>query len=102
MYLLNIMNNIFIKQNCKLTSEQLLSVIPEIHHDKPQEHLAQTKVEWRWRIFKLNNKTYVEISHKKHDDVRLYLEPNECKWVERNIPTSFDKYLEKEVYAYVD
>jgi hypothetical protein len=96
------MNNIFIKQNRKLTSEQLLSVVPEDNYKTSQEHLAKTKVEWRWRVFKFNNKTYVEISHKKYGENRLYLVPNECKWAERDIPASFDKYLEKVVYAYVD
>lgn len=90
------------KQNRKLTLEQLLSVVPKDNYSAPQEHLAKTKVEWRWRVFKLNNKTYVEISHKKQNNNRLYLVPEECKWAERDVPSSFDKYVKKEVYAYVD
>jgi hypothetical protein len=96
------MNNIFLKQNSKLTSEQLLSVVPKDNYNKPQEHLAKNKVEWRWRVFKISEKTYVEISHKSQNNNRLYFDPNGCKWVERNIPANFDTYLEKEVYAYVD
>ena len=94
--------NVFIKQkpNYKVSVESVLESIPKNNYSKPQEELASTQIEWRWRIIKIDNQTYVEISQKETDKDRLYIN-NECKWVQRNISDEFDKYVDKTIYAYL-
>jgi hypothetical protein len=94
--------NVFIKQklNYKVSVESILGSIPGDNYDKPQDHLALLKIEWRWRIIKIDNHTYVEISQKDTNKNRLYIN-NECKWVQRNISDEFDKYVDKTIYAYL-
>ena len=94
--------NVFIKQkpNYKVSVESVLESIPKDNYDEPQDHLALTQIEWRWRIIKITNQTYVEISQKETNKDRLYIN-NECKWVQRNISNEFDKYVDKTIYAYL-
>lgn len=95
--------NVFIKHkpNYKVSIESILESIPKDNYSEPQEELSKVKIEWRWRIIKINDQTYVEISQKEYNKDRLYIN-NECKWVQRNISDEFDKYVNKTIYAYLN
>jgi len=94
--------NIFIKSQkqskflCDLEQN-----IPSVNFNEPQENLAKVKTEWRWRYITIDNNTYIEISKKKYEKNRLYIN-NESEWVQRNIPQEYDKYVTKITYAYLD
>jgi hypothetical protein len=78
--------------------ENILDLIPKNHYKKPIEELRNNKTEWRWRIYKIGNKQYLETSQLKNNE-RLYA-TEEYKWVIRNIDLQYDKYIVDEFYYY--
>jgi hypothetical protein len=43
---------------------------------------------------------FIEVSQKTYNKERLYIN-NECKWVNREVPSDYDKFVTKVVYAYM-
>lgn len=87
------------KQKYKFTKDALTESIPVNAQSSPDDNLAKNNVEWRWRFIKINNKEFVEISHKKPNSARLYINKF-GDWVERKIDPEFDKYVAKQFYSY--
>lgn len=104
-------NSIFISQaevkkdndiSGKLSMTNILDSIPKGHTETRQKDWRKKKQnEWRWRFLKLPDRdTMVEISRLKYNkDIRLYLN-NKGKWVERDISSVYDIFVEKEYFYY--
>ena len=111
------MNNIFLKkaeqqqpkpnssdaENIKVSKVEILKSIPTGAIKTEQKELKETHTEWRWRIFKFPNKKneVVEISFKKPDEKRMYINRT-GEWVHREINQEFDKFVIDEYYVYSD
>jgi len=87
------------KQKYKFTKDALTASIPVNCLEKENIELSKNSVEWRWRMMKIDNKEFVEISHKKPNSARLYINKF-SDWVERDIDPEFDKYVFKTYYSY--
>ena len=95
--------NIFRTINNKtktLFKEDILNTLPDIVYNSTQDKFKD-KIEWRWRLYNINSNEFIEISKKTEIGERIYIN-NDSKWVNRNIPSKYDKYIEKEFYAYFD
>ena len=96
------MNNIFAKEEQqvpKLTLTSIIDSIPVPNYPVGQfEWEKNHATEWRWRILNIEGKEKVEISYLKNNKRIYYTKYGE--WVERNISPVYDKYVEKEYYAY--
>lgn len=89
--------------NIVLSRVEVAKMIPAESVKLQNTELAQTKTEWRWRIFKFPDKEreIVEISYKSPDQKRLYIN-NKGNWVNREVGTEFDIYVTSEYYHYTD
>jgi hypothetical protein len=95
--------NIFRTINNKtktLFKEDILNTLPDIVYNSKQDKFKD-KIEWRWRLYNINSREFIEISKKTETGERIYIN-NDSKWVNRNIPNKFNKYIEKDFYAYFD
>lgn len=101
-------SDIFVKQSeikqtqdTVLLKDEILESIPKNYLKNPDSKLACAMIEWRWRFFKLPNKTneVVEISYKCPSENRKYIN-NKGSWVERNVDNSFDKFVTAAFYCY--
>lgn len=97
-------DDIFLKHKTRynITSKDILSKAPEDSFTERQEDLAKTKVEWRWRVLNINDKTYVEVSKRSPDGERLYFNPSNLKLVKRNVSKRYDEFVKRSLYAYVN
>tara|TARA_B100001989_G_C24411585_1_gene399325 strand:- start:418 stop:708 length:291 start_codon:yes stop_codon:yes gene_type:complete len=93
------MSDIFYKKKKIIKKDEILNNIPIIHFNEPQENI-EGKQEWRWRIYTINSEEYIEIS-KMDNKIRYYLDP-EGSWVNREISNYYDKFIKREIYAYLD
>lgn len=100
--------NIFIKRSSLPPAEHKVSLdaisesIPTVNvHEQPQYHLRKNKTEWRWRVFKLDDRKFIEISTLKPNNPRRFVDKY-GKWVDYQMDPEFDKYVDKEVYYYAD
>ena len=93
------MSDIFYKKKKIIKKDEILNNIPIIHFNEPQENI-EGKQEWRWRIYTINSEEYIEIS-KMDNKIRYYLDP-EGEWVNREISNYYDKFIKREIYAYLD
>lgn len=93
------MSDIFYKKKKIIKKDEILNNIPIIHFNEPQENI-EGKQEWRWRIYIINSEEYIEIS-KMDNKIRYYLDP-EGDWVNREISNYYDKFIKREIYAYLD
>ncbi len=100
--------SIFITQNSeevenlsgKLTRTCILDTIPKTATNEPIEDWEKTNnTEWRWRFLEYNNKMIVEISYRNKNKNRMYCNKY-GKWVERDVPKDYDKFVVKEFYYY--
>lgn len=93
------------KASKKFSFEQLNNIIPKNTYDHPQENMRSDKnnlTEWRMRKYQINNIIYYEFSFiqpNEKNNKRLYLN-NECQYVEKEIDSSYDKYVIEEKYWY--
>lgn len=100
-------SSIFIKKNeikkdeQKLKKEDIEKMIPSSYVEKENLELRKSMIEWRWRVFEINNKTYTEISKMEPNKKRIYLNKYE-KWVELEDNTLYDKYIIKQYFCYAD
>lgn len=101
------MSNIFIKlsdmpkQKFKFDKENLKNSIPINALDKPNNDMNKTYIEWRWRIFDINGKEYVEISYKKPNDKRMFINKY-SEWTDKTPDEDFDCYITKQYYSYTE
>ena len=93
------MSDIFYKKKKIIKKDEILNNIPIIHFNEPQENI-EGKQEWRWRIYTINSEEYIEIS-KMDNKIRYYLDP-EGSQVNREISNYYDKFIKREIYAYLD
>lgn len=93
------MSDIFYKKKKIIKKDEILNNIPIIHFNEPQDNI-EGKQEWRWRIYTINSEEYIEIS-KIDNKIRYYLDP-EGEWVNREISNYYDKFIKREIYAYLD
>lgn len=102
---MNIINSdIFIKQSekykeHKLKKEDILKMIPSSYVEKENLELKKYMIEWRWRIFLINNKTFTEISKVEPNKNRVFLNKYN-KWIEYNDNNLYDKFIIKQFYCY--
>lgn len=103
-------NSVFMKKeqkDFKVDYASVLKTIPKRSYTEPQLD-KNNKVEMRWRFLYIpsnastnNMKRHVEISRKKPDSNREYLN-KKMKWVEANIDPIFDRFVVKQYYYYSD
>lgn len=84
-----------------LPKNEILSSIPKDAKDQEDKNLAMTKIELRWRIFKIPNieNEIIEISQKPPNEERLYMS-QKSKWRKYNDNGKYDKYIIKQYYHY--
>ncbi len=105
------LNNIFISQNestnndisGKLTYTSIFESIPENKLETPIKNWNNKyKTEWRWRFLRIiyqNIERYVvEISY-TNNNKRLYFN-RFGEWVEREVNSFYDQFVEKTYYVY--
>lgn len=98
-------SSIFIKQSelkkkeQKLKKEDLKKLIPTTCLENEDIELKKTMVEWRWRIFKINDKTFTEISMIEPNKKRVYLNKYK-KWTDGDINPLYDQFVIKKYYYY--
>ena len=76
-----------------------MEFIPKNCDKTPNKELQDKTTEWRWLIYEINKKKYIEISMKKPNEERLYITKNN-QFVKRNIDESFNKYIIDKYYYY--
>ena len=81
--------------------KKILSSIPKSAIETEDKDLALSKMEMRWRIFKIPEiqNEIVEMSYKKPDEDRMYMSQGE-KWVKYNDDGKYDQYIVKTYYYY--
>jgi hypothetical protein len=89
------------KERIILPKNKILESIPKDAKDKEDKNLALSKVELRWRIFKLPHieNEIIEISQKPPGSERLYM-GQKSKWKKHNDDGKYDKYIIKQFYFY--
>jgi hypothetical protein len=88
------------KQN-PLSKKDIMDSIPPNALSKCDLKLAESKTEWRWRIFKFPNKKneIVEISYKKPFEDRMYINKS-GDWITSQVDDFYDKFVTNEFYSY--
>lgn len=82
---------------CCVNVRNVYKTIPKDSFKEPHDN--KTKTEWRWRFLQFGPSIKVEISKKKPNEDRLYLN-GKNEWVKRDIDLRFDKYVTKSYYYY--
>jgi len=98
--------DIFMKQEIKqnpLSKKDIMDSIPKDALTECNLKLALCKTEWRWRIFKFPDKKneIVEISYKKPNEDRLYINKT-GDWTKATVDEFYDKFVTKQFYSYSD
>lgn len=86
-----------------LVKNDVIQSIPQNHFKEQNIDLAEIHTEWRWRIFNFPHKKndVIEISFKKPNEKRIYIN-NKGDWVERDIGPEIDEFVIDEFYVYSD
>jgi hypothetical protein len=84
-----------------LTEQGIINSIPSGSCDYPDPILRITKIEWRWRFFNINGRKMVEISKKKKDEPRIYVD-QKGMWIRSDIGSDWDQFVVREQYYYAD
>lgn len=104
--------NIFIKKDDvekyeKLTLDaidykEIISTIPEDSTSEPNpEFLKMGRREWRWRVLEFDeNDKKMEISYYDPTNKKRYYLNKTGKWIEKDIPDTYDKLVTKVNYYY--
>jgi hypothetical protein len=95
----NIKNNKSISEDYKIEKKNILKSIPNNSYNTEQLQLKKTMREYRWKIYKINNKEFIEISYIDPNMKRIYVNKNK-EWVEHNEITTYEQYLIKQYYHY--
>jgi hypothetical protein len=79
--------------------DKIIKTIPPHYYNYKNEELHKNNIEWRWRFIKINNDIFVEISYKKPNNKRLFINKS-GKWTEKYIDAYYDQFVKKEIYYY--
>lgn len=96
-------DSIFVKlpnNRKKISRVEILKSIPKNALNYPNDELKKTNIEWRWRIYNIDDKEYIEISYTKDGD-KLFLNYNNkwIKYIEDKLK-SYENMIVKEYYYY--
>jgi hypothetical protein len=83
----------------RLKNEDIYKLIPKGASDKENIELAKTNEEWRWRFFNINGRKMVEMSRKKPNSNRIYINQN-GELYDYKMSNEWDKYVTKIIYYY--
>ena len=79
---------------------KLKKIIPTGSVNKINTDLQNKYTEWRWRLFNINDKYYLEISFKLIDsNTRIYI-TSKNTWEKRTISDEYNKFIIGEYYYY--
>jgi hypothetical protein len=101
------MNNIFVKltdkprQKFKFDNENLKNSIPINALDKSDLNMSKTYIEWRWRIFNIKQKEYVEISYQIPNGKRIFINKY-SEWTDKTPDNDFDNFVIKQYFSYTE
>jgi hypothetical protein len=88
------------KETIKYSKSEIMKSIPDNSLKNTNEELSKTKIEWRWRFFKIPNKNdIIEISFKKPNENRKFINKN-GDWIDFNIDDIFDQFVIDSFYHY--
>jgi hypothetical protein len=114
----NIINDIFTKRDdlndnseenlenednkISFDKNEICASIPDDALMEPSEQLLKNNIELRWRYFKFPDKEnlIVEISFKKPNEERMYMN-NKGTWVLYDDDKEFDTFITKSYYKYM-
>jgi hypothetical protein len=85
-----------------LNKLEVVNTIPKNCLKQKNLELAKTKIEWRWRIFKIpehSTNELVEITKKTPNEERLYINKY-GDWINYKMDDNFNKYVVNEYYVY--
>jgi len=97
--------NIFIKQSelhkneNKINTKDIPNMIPNGSIKNKDFNKRENMIEFRWRLFDIKGKTFIEISKKYPGKARVYFNKY-GKWVERNIEKYYSNYCVEKYYYY--
>jgi len=105
-------SNVVVSEDCEdqmirteqyivLQYEEILRTIPSNAQRQPDKELQKTHTEWRWRFFDLKGRKLIEISQKKPNHERMYVDTS-GNWVAYNLRGNWDQFLEKSIYVYIE
>ena len=87
----------------KITYTNILNIIPDGSMKQQLNNWEKKfKTEWRWRFLKFDNRSVVEISFIKNDNIKRVYFNRYGKWVEREIDPLFDKFVDEVYYYYTN
>jgi hypothetical protein len=84
-----------------LALNDILATIPGEAESHPDPKLQKTHTEWRWRFFDLKGRKLIEISQKKPNSNRLYVD-NTGKWINFELRGNWDQFLVDTKYCYIE
>lgn len=90
-----------IQQRTILSIDNLKKIIPQGVKNSPDNELIKTSIEWRWRYFDIDGRKMVEISQKKPNEKRRYID-NTGQMIYYDLDEKWEKYLIGSNYYYVD
>jgi hypothetical protein len=90
------------QNNKVLNLADILNVIPADHSKEPNNELQKTHIEHRWRFFNINGRKIIEISKKKPNEQRLYVDNTNGEWITHNeLDIEWNNFLVDVKYCYV-
>jgi hypothetical protein len=87
------------KPKLVLYNEHIIKSIPSEHHKQPQHNLAKFMTEWRWRMYKINQRTFTEISKKEPINNRIFID-NTGSWIQFELDPQFEQFITDQFYFY--
>lgn len=88
-------------EHMTLSITEIQKSIPIGASDKPNSELEKTHTEWRWRFFNMEGRNLVEISQKKINNNRIYID-NTGKWIYFELDNNWEQYITESKYFYVN
>jgi hypothetical protein len=79
--------------------DDIKNSIPPDAVDTPNAKLQKTHTEIRWRFFNLKGRKLIEISKKKHNGERIYVD-NTGKWINYELKGNWNQFLIGSKYYY--
>lgn len=85
-----------------LSKDEILSSIPNNSLKSEDKNLQMIKTECRWRIMKFDNieNEIIEISIKKPNEKRLFVNQNN-EWIEHEENNNYDKFVIESFFYYI-
>ena len=78
---------------------EIIKTIPGNYHTSPKIDLQNTNIEWRWRFIKIDMNMFAEISYKKPNSHRLFINKKN-KWIGGEIDKYYDQFVQLIIYHY--